>query len=76
MVNRGKADTWSTYSTRRGFLFFFYRDFFFCFFFFFFFFFGSIGSVKDIYSTGDLRILCTTFHDLSTDGEWREFFNG
>ena len=67
MVNRRKADTWSTYSTRRGFLFFCYRDIFFRFLFFFFFF-GSIGSVKDIYSTGDLRILCTTIYRLMVNG--------
>lgn len=42
-----------------------------------FFFFSSVVSVKDIYLTGDLQMLLrATFHDLSTDGEWWEFFNG
>lgn len=56
------------------------RDFFFVIvtsFSFLFFFFSSVVSVKDIYLTGDLQILLrATFHDLSTDGEWWEFFNG
>lgn len=75
MVNRGKADTWPTYSTRDVVVTFFcYRDIFFRFFFFFF---SSVVSVKDIYLTGDLQMLLrATFHDLSTDGEWWEFFNG